>query len=819
MMTIANKMTIKGVLIALCITFPQLITAQISVPATGCSPVENFDNSNPWTFGGVNPSWTWANPNKLDVSDDISIGGKALVLGGNTTTSTYNQSEDSWAESPEYDLTNANNPYLSFNFYWSNEGSTSFDEIWMEYSLNNGATWADLAAPIGTGACYDQNWYNYQDNWGGNNGGCFPGLGGPSGWVLVRKCINSLGNQSSVKFRFRISTGTTCQNFGATVDQFKVCDAGVVAEASYQCTQQPLEIEFTDESYDCPTSWYWDFGDGNISVTDSPTHAYNSAGIYTVTLTVTTSTAATSGCGGPFQDIYTFDVEVLEASVNSQSNVTCVGLSNGSVSMLANGATAGASFNWTPVPAIGQGTINASGLLAGNYVFTITGANTSCVAETIVTITEPNPIQVSYGSANVSCFNLCDGTLTAVITGGQPPYTSVWSPGNLNGSIQSGVCPGDYDIDIQDGNGCQFTELAVASVLSEPEPTIHNNLDTNVCIGSSLNLNDFETSNGVTQVGWSVVSGTDIGFGLSGLGNIPDFTPQTQGQVQVEVIPQINATCVGAPIVFTIDVFPSPSPDFKADYMGNCEPLLASFNVLNPDLNSSYEWQLGTSSIIGTGHFISAEFQSGSHSIHLKEISVNGCVGEITKLDLFSVAAKPDANFTFTPNYYFGEQTEVHFINQSTNATSYSWEVEGTNLASIDEDVVFQLIDDGKGFYKIQLVAISDSQCSDSIQRIIKVQEPEIIYAPNAFSPFNGSINQTFKPIIQSGINIYKYKLVVYDRWGEIVFVSYNPDYGWDGLLKDGSKALVGVYVYKIDYNNLYLDNPKDIFGTVTLLD
>ena len=48
----------------------------------------------------------------------------------------------------------------------------------------------------------------------------------------------------------------------------------------------PLTVNFTDQSTNSPTSWHWDFGDGNTSSEQNPSNIYNNAGIYTVALTV-----------------------------------------------------------------------------------------------------------------------------------------------------------------------------------------------------------------------------------------------------------------------------------------------------------------------------------------------------------------------------------------------------------------------------------------------------------------------------------------------------------------------------------------------------
>ena len=68
------------------------------------------------------------------------------------------------------------------------------------------------------------------------------------------------------------------------------------------------------------------------------------------------------------------------------------------------------------------------------------------------------------------------------------------------------------------------------------------------------------------------------------------------------------------------------------------------------------------------------------------------------------------------------------------------------------------------------------------------------IYIPNAFTP-NG-FNPIFKPVV-SNINFSTYHLSIIDRWGQLVFESFDKDEGWDGTIQsNGKKATNDVYVY-----------------------
>src|SRR5437016_1900588 len=58
------------------------------------------------------------------------------------------------------------------------------------------------------------------------------------------------------------------------------------------------------------------------------------------------------------------------------------------------------------------------------------------------------------------------------------------------------------------------------------------------------------------------------------------------------------------------------------------------------------------------------------------------------------------------------------------------------------------------------------------------VSTPEAAFVPNAFTPNSDGINDTFRV---KGENLQDFKMLVYDRWGEVIFESTNPNEGWDG--------------------------------------
>ena len=81
------------------------------------------------------------------------------------------------------------------------------------------------------------------------------------------------------------------------------------------------------------------------------------------------------------------------------------------------------------------------------------------------------------------------------------------------------------------------------------------------------------------------------------------------------------------------------------------------------------------------------------------------------------------------------------------------------------------------------------------------------------------NFNQIFTPVFYSGFDPYNFEMLIFNRWGEIVFETHNAEIGWDGSYGvKGIKAMDGTYSWKITYKNPKTDARKVIVGHVTLM-
>jgi len=81
-----------------------------------------------------------------------------------------------------------------------------------------------------------------------------------------------------------------------------------------------------------------------------------------------------------------------------------------------------------------------------------------------------------------------------------------------------------------------------------------------------------------------------------------------------------------------------------------------------------------------------------------------------------------------------------------------------------------------------------------SISNIVEVSRPLHIYLPTAFTPDGDGLNDMFEV---KGEGISEFKMVIYDRWGNQLFVSNSHLQGWDGKVA-GTESPTGAYTYEL---------------------
>jgi gliding motility-associated-like protein len=431
------------------------------------------------------------------------------------------------------------------------------------------------------------------------------------------------------------------------------------------------------------------------------------------------------------------------------------------------------------------------------YTLTTTNAN-GCISTDQVNITV-NPLPIAdAGIDQTIC--LGDNVLLAA-TGAGIGGTYVWSNSILQGVffVPSVATTTTYTVTATNSFGCADTDAVNVIVNPLPNVTIAP-IGNAICDGTQITL----TANGALNYVWTptITNGSTIIPGV-GVNNFAVIGTDANGC-------QNNA--------FTsITVNPNPVLAMNFSAATGCTPYTFTFE--NTGINSATcAWQIDNGPIQNNCG-INAEFfnQAGCHDLTYSAISSNGCVTTQNFPSIVCVNATPVASFTVNPTELTSEDLFANFFNNSTGATNYIWNFgDGANANTFNAQHLYQYVE-GQNVLESELIAISAQGCKDTVTRIFNIQEDLIFYIPNTFTPDDDAYNSTFFPVFTSGFDPQKYSMLIFDRWGELIFESRDAEVGWDGTY--GGKLMQdGTYIWKIEFKTKANDKRVMKVGHVNIL-
>jgi gliding motility-associated-like protein len=332
---------------------------------------------------------------------------------------------------------------------------------------------------------------------------------------------------------------------------------------------------------------------------------------------------------------------------------------------------------------------------------------------------------------------------------------------------------------------------------------------TSGCLSNEIQFNDLSTTDDVI-VDWD----WDFGDGTGSSAENPTHTYTTEGTYTITLIVTTELGCTDT-INLEIDMVGSfIAVDFIADVTEGCEPLTVQFDNTG-ESGVSCAWDFGDGSFASScGSVTHTYLTDGVYDVSLTVTGASGCFGTLVRNSYIKVFPVPVANFVFTPNAPTTLDTEVAFTNYSIDADSWLWIFDVLGTSSMENPTI--IIPGIPANYDITLIAITENGCKDTIIKTINVVQDETIYVPNTFTPDGDTFNELFRPYI-TGIDPYDFHMIIFNRWGEIVFESYDATGGWNGAY-GGKLVQDGVYVWQIVTSDLATDKKLEYYGHVTVL-
>jgi gliding motility-associated-like protein len=304
----------------------------------------------------------------------------------------------------------------------------------------------------------------------------------------------------------------------------------------------------------------------------------------------------------------------------------------------------------------------------------------------------------------------------------------------------------------------------------------------------------------------SISSGSIISFdwtyddAVTDVGTTVTRTYPTDGNYSVKLALVSDNGCSDS-FTRNFAINPKPQLDITVDKITGCQPLLVQFtdnSTINSGSIDNYDWDFGDGTTATGLQTFKVYDNVGSYQVVVYATSDANCMDTFIMSNPIDVLAKPTAAFTYTPLEPSLLFPDVNFINgSSSDATSFLWDLgDGSTFTSRDVPYIYS----EPGDYNITLVVTADNGCKDTVVNPIYIKLDFFIWIPTVFSP-NGDLNNDVFRVHGLIPDIQGYSMQIFNRWGEVVFETVNPNDVWDGTYQ-GIEVPSSSYGYAVRYVN-----------------
>ena len=372
--------------------------------------------------------------------------------------------------------------------------------------------------------------------------------------------------------------------------------------------------------------------------------AYQLTGGKTYEVTITDNI---TGCSAT-ESIEIDNPTALTGNVVLITGISCKGRIDGSAEIVGVGGSPGYSYQWDASANNQVGAI-ASNLGKGRFKAEITDIN-GCTSTIEVDIDEPDAISLSFVEDNVNCSGEATGAINSHVTGGEQPYSYLWTSGHTTANIKN-ITAGTYELTITDNRGC--TEVQSTDVTEPGAPLVGSTQTTDItCNGGRDGVILISPSGGTAPYEYSLNGATPS--------NISNKVGLYPGDYQVVIIDYRGCTAalptqtLSEPAAVELDL----GPNLIIPYG---DSVLMNPSVLNAVGSVDYHWSTSSQNSLSCfdcrAPWVSPTFQE---YIYLTVEDENGCSAEARVLFNVTKTTKILVPTGFSPN---GDgQNDVLFV-------------------------------------------------------------------------------------------------------------------------------------------------------------
>ncbi|MBS1645415.1 MAG: gliding motility-associated C-terminal domain-containing protein [Bacteroidetes bacterium] len=469
----------------------------------------------------------------------------------------------------------------------------------------------------------------------------------------------------------------------------------------------------------------------------------------------------------------------------------CNGGNNGSILVGISGGTPGYTF------AIGGGGYSASNtfnnLKAGSYVLHIKDSK-GCQKDTTVTLTEPTRIVIdSVIVTDVKCHGDNSGTATVFAHDGTPSYTYAADAAPYSGSnLITGLNVGAHVLHVRDANGC-IRDTAVK--LKEPQALSFTipGINQPTCEGFKDGSISISARGGFAPYTYQMPPNPYKTVSL--------YTGLAEGSYTIRVKDSNNCTYDTTIVLSGYPHILIESAEVQDPSCHGFKDGVVKLNVTGGVAPLSYSGS-GLGLTNNTGVFDT--LRKGAYTFTVTD--AKGCIKDtllyLSEPPLLTIGSTATPNDCEGPDNG-GKVTTI--TNGGTPPYTYLWS---------DQETTSDIVGVQNGAY---WVTVTDAHnCKDSSLSVVGYDNCCLPFIPDAFTPNGDGKNDVFR--VRWKGDISKMVFSIYNRYGTRVFVSYQPDFAWNGMY-EGKLCDMGVYFYSVKFIcGSKGDNEVSFKGDVTLI-
>lgn len=266
-----------------------------------------------------------------------------------------------------------------------------------------------------------------------------------------------------------------------------------------------------------------------------------------------------------------------------------------------------------------------------------------------------------------------------------------------------------------------------------------------------------------------------------------------------------------------LDLHPRVSVDVQSDGDFGCLPFTMNFSATISAVGPiEIFWDMGDGTTYANTSRVTHIYRNpGTFNPRIEVRTRSFCVDTLSiDIEPIVIQPSPKAILQVSKRELSVYDTEIVFTSSFSDDVLYSelHAGDGWMVSPAPELQRYQYPPDSAR-YVAYLMVENEYGCTDTAFIPILVLPVTNVFVPNAFIPNGSGRNDLFRI---AASNVKTYELHIFNRWGQLMFSSNDPEYHWDGTL-NGTPVPSGVYVYKL----LVIDNQENAVqkeGTITLI-